>query len=138
MGIPNSSNQTTISDLPNQTTIAEATTQTTIAELTTAGQQAAPPTQPPPVELIPGFPATDDIQQFIDQLQAGRNVVGKQSKRLGDAVQKLLDSDSEQRAKDAAELATQVSEWVDEGEIDPVVAAAAYKFLADLGAGLIP
>lgn len=117
---------------------SDLTNEATISELTSTVQQTAPPTQPPLVELIPGFPATDDIHQFIDQLLTGRDVVGKQSKRLGDALQNLLDMNPDQRAKDAEKLVTQLGEWVDKGEIDPVVAGAAYKFLTDLGAGLIP
>ena len=121
----------------NTTTFSEPSTQPTISEVTTTVQQTAPPTQPTPVELIPGFPATDDIQQFIEQLQSGRDVVGKQSKRLGDGLEQLLDMDPEQRAEDAEKLAMQLGGWVDKDEIDPVVAGAAYKFLTDLGAGPI-
>jgi len=121
----------------NTTTFSEPSTQPTISEVTTTVQQTAQPTQPTPVELIPGFPATDDIQQFIEQLQSGRDVVGKQSKRLGDGLEQLLDMDPEQRAEDAEKLAMQLGGWVDKDEIDPVVAGAAYKFLTDLGAGPI-
>jgi len=110
-----------------------------ISESTSTVQQTAPPTSSSPVEvipalLIPGFPATDDISQFIDQLREGGDVVGKQSKRLADALQKLLEMEPEQRAKDAEKLVVQLDEWVDKGEIDPVVAGAAYEFLIDLGA----
>ena len=110
--------------------------QTTTLEVATIVQLTAPPpptTSTPAAELIPGFPATDNLQQFIDQLRAGRDVVGKQSKRLADSLQKLLDMDPEPGAKDAQKLVTQLSEWVDKGEIAPVVASAVYKFLAELG-----
>lgn len=125
-----SSNNETISELGNPATA-------TVPEQPTTARPTAPPTQPPPIDLIPGFPATDDIQQFIDQLRAGRDVAGKQSKRLGDELQKLLDMDPEQRTKDAEKLATQLGEWVDKGEIDPVVAGEAYQLLTGLS-GPVP
>ncbi len=92
------------------------------------------PTTPPGTELIPGFPSTDDIEVFIAQLRDGRDVVGKQSKKLGDGLRKALDADGEARAERAERLAEDLREWVDEGDIDPTVAGRAFEFLALLGA----
>ncbi|NND73531.1 MAG: protein kinase [Ilumatobacter sp.] len=97
------------------------------------------PAEPPetaaaaaPAELAPGFPVTDDIIVFIAQLRDGEDVVGTQSKKLGDELHKLLEEDAEDQPEEARELAEDVREWVEEGELDSAVAAAALDFIAPL------
>jgi len=115
--------------------ISEPVATSSIPVATSTVPQTAPTTQPPPVELIPGFLATDNTQQFIDQLRTGQDVAGQQSTRLADSLQKLLDMEPERRPKDAEKLVRELGEWVEKAEIDPVVADAALKLLIDLGAG---
>lgn len=87
-------------------------------------------TQAPTGDLIPGFPNTDDIDQFIEQLRDGRKIVGKQSKKLGDGLREVFDGGSDKQPEEAAKLAAKLVEWVDEDEIDPAVAAVALQFLS--------
>ena len=98
---------------------------------TTAPPTTAPPTTEPPDELIPGFAATDDIEQFIDQLRAGQSPAGKQSKKLGDGLRDVLKADDD-RDKEIDDLVEKIAEWVEKEELDPTVAARAFEFLAEL------
>jgi hypothetical protein len=83
---------------------------------------------PPVAEVIPGFPATNDVDQFIEQLQDGSAAAGRQSEKLGDELRKLVDGEGNQ-SKRADRLADDIVEWVDDGELDPEIGAAALTFL---------
>lgn len=98
---------------------------------TTAPPTTAPPTTVPIDELIPGFPATDDIEQFIEQLRAGDSPAGKQSKKLGDGLRDILKADDD-RDKKVEDLVEKIAEWVEKDDLDPVVADRALEFLAEL------
>lgn len=102
---------------------------TTVPPTTTPGTE--PPAPPTPPELIPGFPATEDIDQFIDQLRDRESAAGKQSRKLGDGMRDVLKEDDEDRTKEIADLIEKIDEWLEKDEIDPVVAARAVDFLTD-------
>lgn len=127
---------------PPASTVAPAdpTTPPTAAPTTPPPTEAPPTTSPPAIEavtpeLIPGFLATDDIEQFIDQLRGPQSTAGKQSRKLGDGLSDVFKEDGEDRSKEVRELVEKIDEWVNEEEIDPTVAARAVAFLADLGTG---
>ncbi len=93
---------------------------------------AASSTEAAPPEVVPGFPATDDILVFIAQLREGKDVAGKQSKKLGDKLHELLEEDDEDLPDEARELAEELREWVEDGEIEPAIAEATLEFIAPL------
>ena len=116
---------------PPSTETPATTAPPTTPPPTTAPPTTAPPTTVPPDELIPGFPATDDIEQFIDQLRSWQSTAGKQSKKLGDGLRDVLKADDD-RDKEIEDLVEKIAEWVEKDDLDPTVAARAIEFLADL------
>ncbi len=93
-----------------------------------------PPPAPAPPELIPGFPATDDVDEFIAQLRSGR-VAGKQSKKLGDDMRKIVAAkDDDKRANSIDALFEKIDGWVANAELDTTVAQAAVEFLDEIEA----
>lgn len=84
-------------------------------------------------EIIPGFPVTDDIEVFLLQLEANPGLVGAKG---GDLVQKLadlLDQKSAKKQRDqASELRDEISDWVDDGDLDAAIAQALDGLLVDL------
>ena len=122
------------------TTVATATpstsAQTTAATpSTTQPPVTTPPpaTDPPPAELIPGFPATDEIDVFIDQLRDRESVAGKQSRKLGDGLRSVLKQDGDRQGDEIDRLLDKIDEWVAKEELDPAVAARAGEFLSRVG-----
>ena len=89
----------------------------------------SPPTPAPPPELVPGFPDTDDIDQFIEQLRESRDVAGKQAKKLADKMRDVLDEDGDERADQIDELVDEIEEWVEQEELDPVIAGRAVELI---------
>jgi serine/threonine-protein kinase len=115
---------------PTASSTAETSTESsTTAPVTTVAPTIVTTTPSPPVaEVIPGFPATNDVDQFIEQLQDGSAAAGRQSEKLGDELRKLVDGEGNQ-SKRADRLADDIVEWVDDGELDPEIGAAALTFL---------
>ena len=113
------------------TTTPPTTTPTTTPPTTTP-PTTAPPTTVPPGELIPGFPDTDDVEQFIDQLRDRQSTAGKQSRKLGDGLRDILRNDKDRDEK-IQDLADDIVEWVEDDELDPTVAGRAVEFLVELG-----
>ena len=94
----------------------------------------APTTAAPVVdEIIPGFPRTDDLTVFLQQLQANPALVGPAGPELTDSLEKLLKEKSDRKQRDrAAELSGRIEEWVDDGQLDPTIAQALLDLLAPL------
>ncbi len=89
-----------------------------------------------PAELIPGFPATDDVDRFIEQLRDRSSAAGKQSRKLGDALRDIRKPKNADKIDEKAdELADKIDEWVSEDELDPTVAQRALDFLDELVEG---
>lgn len=118
------------------------------APATTVAPNTAPPSTPPPTtvaptmppttvvaELIPGFPATDDIDQFIEQLRGAKDTAGKQARKLSDELRDLVKSDGDKIDEKADDIADKIEEWVDEDELDPTVAERALQFVDELARG---
>lgn len=131
-------------DAPPAATVAptDPTTPPTAAVTSPPPTEAPPQTDAPPAatepvgaELIPGFLATDDIEQFIDQLRGPQSTAGKQSRKLGDGLRDVLEEDGEDRSKEIRDVLEKIDEWLEKEEIDPTVAERAVAFLADLDTG---
>ena len=97
---------------------------------------AAPPTPlPVPVigEIIPGFPRTDDLQVFLQQLQANPALVGPAGTQLTESLGELLaEKANKQQRERASELSDQIEEWVDDGQLDPSISQSLLELLAPL------
>ncbi len=110
---------------PAPTTLAP----TTLAPTTPAPTTLAPTTLPV-TTVIPGFPATNDPEQFIAQLRADRDIAGRNTKRLADGLDRLIDRPPKQDEVD--DFARDIEEWVDEGRLDERIAIAALGLLDGL------
>lgn len=100
---------------------------TTVAPTTVA--PTAPPTTPPLTELIPGFPIPADIDEFLDILEDDPNVVGPRGDDLLEQLDEVLTQRRGNFEDNKDEMSDRIEEWRDDGELDPVVAAAAIAFL---------
>jgi hypothetical protein len=118
-----------VTTAPVTTAVPTTVAPTTAAPTTVPPTTVPPTTPPPPTELIPGFPIPADIDEFLDILGADPDVVGPRGE---DLLEQLDDVIRERRGNfedNKAEMADRIEEWRDDGELDPVVAAAAIAFL---------
>src|SRR6478735_8130357 len=116
------------------TTIPPTTIPPTTVAPTTAAPPTAPPTTlpPPPPELIPGFPLPADVGAFLAILAANPGLVGPRGDDLAEELDNLLTNNRGKFEDRKAELMDRIEEWRDDGELDPIVAAAALAFVGDL------
>ncbi len=114
------------------TTAAPTTVPPTTAPPTTAPPTTAPPTTLPPAELIPGFPLPADIDEFLATLAANPDLVGPWGAELVDELTSLLGNNRGKFEDRKDHLMDRIEEVRDDGELDPVVAAAALAFVDDL------
>ena len=95
----------------------------------------AAPTNPPPIvdEIIPGFARTGDLQVFLQQLQANPALVGPAGPELTESLAELLGEKANKRQRDlASKLSEQIDEWVKDGQLEPAIAQALTDLLAPL------
>ena len=115
---------------PASATVPATTPTTAPAVVTTA---PAPATTAPPVtvaEIIPGFPVTEDLGTFLDQLRADPAVAGPAGGELADELARVLDRNGRKRRDAADELVERLDAWVDDGALDPTLSAALVQLLA--------
>ena len=110
------------------TTVVPTTVAPTTAAPTTVAP-TAPPTTPPLTELIPGFPIPADIDEFLDILENDPNIVGPRGDDLLEQLDDVLTQRRGNFEDNKDEMSDRIEEWRDDGELDPVVAAAAIAFL---------
>jgi hypothetical protein len=116
---------------PPATTAAPTTAVPTTAVPTTVPPTPAP-TAPPPAELIPGFALPADIDEFLATLENDPDIVGPRGNDLAEQLDSLLTNNRGKFEDRKAQLMDRIEEWRDDGELDPVVAAAALAFVGDL------
>jgi eukaryotic-like serine/threonine-protein kinase len=111
-------------------TTPASTAPTTVAPTTVA---TVPPTTVPPVpEVIPGFPATDDVAQFLAQVEANPSLVGPAGEELAEELAKVLEEGGRKQADRADELLEKLDEWAEEEELAPEIVAALQPLLVPL------
>jgi hypothetical protein len=120
---------------------AVSTTPATTAAPATASPETAPPATTPsttaPAEptIVPGFPLTDDLAVFLDQLDDAPEVVGPAGPLLAEELREVLDKQGRRQRDHADALAQSVEIWVGEGTLAPEVGAVLAPLLADLSSG---
>ena len=83
-------------------------------------------------DIIPGFPYTDDIEIFLQQLEADPDLVGEKGEDLVEKLAELLNQNSPKKQRDQAkELREEIADWVDEADLDPAIAEALDKLLEE-------
>jgi eukaryotic-like serine/threonine-protein kinase len=91
-----------------------------------------PVAEPPVVELIPGFAATDDLWLFLEQLERDPDLVGEEGDDVAEELREVLEASGGDQRNKARELREELAKWVEEGEIEPAIAAALDALLAPL------
>ncbi len=114
------------------TTAAPTTATPTTVAPTTVAPTVPPTTTPPPPELIPGFPLPADIDMFLAILATNPDLAGPRGDELAEELDSLLTNNRGNFEDRKAELMDRIEEWRDDGELDPIVAAAALALIDDL------
>jgi tRNA A-37 threonylcarbamoyl transferase component Bud32 len=91
-----------------------------------------PVTEPPVIEVIPGFPATDDIEVFLAQVERDPELVGSAGEALADDLRNVLERRGVNQRKAAEDLREMLVVWTDAGAIQPAIAVALDDLLAPL------
>jgi hypothetical protein len=109
---------------------------------TTAPATGPPATEPPPTppattqsrddEIIPGFPATDDLAVFLAQVEQDPESLGQSGPELADFLRTVMAARGREQRQQAANLRDVLDEFVEDGEISAQVADALDPLLADL------
>ena len=108
-------------------------TSSTPTTSTGSGVTAAPAALPLVGEILAGFPTTDDLQVFLEQIQSDPTLVGTAGATLADELDKVLSERSVKKQRDRArQLREHVVKWVSTSELNPAIAAALDLLLAPL------
>jgi len=89
--------------------------------------------EPTSVTVIPGFPATDDLEVFLLQAERDPALLGESGAELADQLRDVVEQRGSKQTKAAVELREKLVEWVEEDEIPGAIAAALDELLAPLG-----
>jgi len=89
--------------------------------------------EPTSVTVLPGFPATDDLEVFLFQAERDPDLLGESGAALADQLRDVVEQRGSKQAKAAVELRENLVEWVEEDEIPAAIAAALDELLAPLG-----
>ena len=95
------------------------------------------PTAPAPVvidELVPGFPSTDDLLVFLNQLETNPDTVGDGGAELGRELRRALEGNERRRGERVGKLREWLPQFVEDGHVHPAVASALDELLAPLDA----
>ena len=112
---------------------AGAAVPTSMVGTPTIPLNASEPTAPPPVdELVPGFPRTDDLLVFLNQLETTPEVVGEGGAELGRELRRALEGNERRRGERVGELRRWLPKVVEDGRVHPAVASALDELLAPL------
>jgi len=100
-------------------------TSSTPRATSTTGSTRSSSTSSTVAEIIPGFPATTSVDQFLAQLRKDPLLVGDAGPKLVTALQRVLDTKAPpKRASAAAALRRTIAGWSDDGSLDPDIADA--------------
>jgi len=109
---------------------------TAIAPTAIAPTAIAPTAIEPRSEtVIPGFPATDDLQVFLLQTERDPALLGKSGEELADQLRGVVEQRGGKQRKAALELREHLVKWVDADQIHAALAVALDELLAPLAKG---
>jgi serine/threonine-protein kinase len=113
-----------VTSTPPPRTTTPNSTATTRASTSTSSTTRRSTTSTAP-DIIPGFPATTSLDQFLVQLRNDPLLVGDAGPTLVTSLQRVLDTKSPKKRADAAgSLRRTIAVWADDGSLDPDIAAA--------------
>jgi len=106
---------------------------TAIAPTAIAPTANEPTANEPKLEtVIPGFPATDDLQVFLLQTERDPDLLGKSGAELADQLRGVVEQRGSKQRKAALELREHLVKWVDADQIPAALAVALDELLAPL------
>ena len=87
----------------------------------------------PTVEtLVPGFPATDDLEVFLLQVERDPDLLGQSGAELADELRKVIEQRGNEQRTTAQNLREVLVTWVADDEIPSAIADALDDLLAPL------
>jgi serine/threonine-protein kinase len=114
----------------SSTTVPRTTTSVRSTSTSTSRPRSTTSTLP---DIIPGFPATTSINQFLTQLRSDPLLVGDAGPTLVKALQGVLDNRSpKKQAEAASSLRRSIAAWSNDGSLDPDIADALDTLLRHL------
>ncbi len=100
-----------------------------VVDLTAAPpSDTAPPTSPPVTSPASGPVIPEDLSAFVELLRSNPEATGASSAELADQLEKLADGSDRPRGGEQR-LRRDIDKWVDQGSLDPAIAAAAITYL---------
>jgi serine/threonine-protein kinase len=87
---------------------------------------------PTTVTLFPGFPATDDLEVFLLQVERNPELLGQSGAELADGLRKVVEQRGAKQREAVDELREQLVVWVEADEIPAAVADALEELIAPL------
>jgi hypothetical protein len=90
------------------------------------------PTEPAVAEIVPGFPVTEDLATFLDQINRDPTLVGASGEELADMLEKALAERGRKQTELVDDLRNQLEKFVEKGEVDPSIAAELDRLLVPL------
>jgi hypothetical protein len=92
---------------------------TTTPATTTPATTTRPATAPPPDTVVPGFPATTDLEQFLRQLEADPDLAGPAGALLVGELAELRERNGRRQRDQARAVLASVDRWLAEGTLRP-------------------
>ena len=88
--------------------------------------------EPTVATLVPGFPATDDLEVFLLQVERDPDLLGQSGAELADELRKVIEQRGNEQRKTAQNLREVLVTWVADDEIPSAIADALDDLLAPL------
>jgi hypothetical protein len=90
------------------------------------------PTQPAVAEVVPGFPVTEDLTTFLEQMERNPALVGASGEELSDMLEAALAERGRKQTELVDVLRFELRNFVEQGEVDPSIAAELDRLLIPL------
>lgn len=103
-----------------------------------ASTEPPAPTEPPlstqaaVAEIVPGFPVTEDLATFLEQVNRNPELVGASGEELADMLEAALAERGKKQTELVDELRSELREFVEKGEVEPSIAAELDRLLVPL------
>jgi len=87
------------------------------------------PTQAAVAEIVPGFPVTENLPTFLEQVNRNPELVGASAEELAGMLEAALAERGKKQTELVDELRSELREFVEKGEVEPSIAAELDRLL---------